>query len=69
LKHLTPVDAVWEKRERIMASRIRKIAACQGGRHIVHIAGWQHLVAKPGTLFSLLEDLMPKRVLLGSLYL
>jgi hypothetical protein len=31
-------------------------------------AGGQHLAAQPGTLFSLLEDLTPKRVLLGSFY-
>lgn len=67
-KHLIPTDEVWEKRERIMASRIRKIAAHYAGRHIVHIGGWQHLAAQPGTLFSLLEELMPKKVLLGSLY-
>jgi hypothetical protein len=67
-RHLIPVDKVGEKRERIMASRIRRIAARYGGRHIVHIGGWQHLAAQPGTLFSLLEDLTPKRVLLGSFY-
>ena len=67
-RRLIPTDKVGEKRERIMASRIRKIAAHYGGHHIVHIGGWQHLAAQPGTLFSLLEDLTPKRVLLGSLY-
>jgi hypothetical protein len=67
-RHLIPADAVGEKRERIMASRIRRIAAHYAGRHIVHIGGWQHLAAQPGTLFSLLEDLTPKRVLLASLY-
>jgi hypothetical protein len=68
-RRLIPTDEVWKKRERIMASRIRKIAAHYAGRHIVHIAGWQHLSAQPGTLFSLLEDLTPKRVLLGSFQL
>jgi hypothetical protein len=65
---LMPSDEVWEKRERIMANRIRKITTRYAGRQIVHIGGWQHLTAQPETLFSLLEDLMPKRVLLGSLY-
>jgi len=65
---LIPADEVWAKRERILASRIRKIAARYAGRHIVHIGGWHHLVAEPGTVFSLLEELMPKRVLLGSSY-
>jgi hypothetical protein len=67
-RHLIPADVVGEKRERIMASRIRRIAAHYAGRHIVHIGGWQYLAAQPGTLFSLLEDLTPKRVLLASLY-
>ncbi len=67
-KHLIPVDGVWEKRERIMAGRIKKIAAHYAGRHIVHIGGWQHLAARPGALFSLFEEPTPQRVLLGSLY-
>ncbi len=67
-RHLIPKDEVWEKRERIMASRIRKIAEYYAGRHIVHIGGWQHLAAQAGTLFSLLEELTPKKILLGSLY-
>jgi hypothetical protein len=66
--HLIPVDEVWGKRERIMASRIRKIAARYAGHHIVHIGGWQHLAARQGTLFCLLEDLTPQRVLLGHPY-
>jgi len=66
-KHLITANKVWEKRERIMASRIRNIAARYAGRSIVHIGGWQHLAVQPGTLFSLLEDLTPKRVLLRSI--
>lgn len=65
-RHFIPTDEVWENRERIMAIRIRKIAARYAGRHIVHIAGWQHLAAQPGTLFCHLDDLMPERVLLGT---
>jgi hypothetical protein len=65
---LRPVapNEVWKNRERIMASRIKKMAARHPSCHIVHISGWQHLAAGPETLFSLLEDLMPKRVLLGN---
>lgn len=63
-----PADEVWEKRERILASRIRKIVARYSERPIVYIGGWLHLVARQGTLFNLLEDLKPKRVLLGRLY-
>jgi hypothetical protein len=66
---LIPADDIWEKRERIMARRIRNIVARCGGRHIVHIAGWRHLDAHPETLFRLLEDLAPNRVLLNSLYI
>lgn len=59
----------WEKREHIMAERIKKIAAKYPRRTIVHIGGWQHLLAREGTLFNLLEELETKRVLLGRLYL
>jgi hypothetical protein len=62
-----PVDKFWEKRERIMACRIRNIVARYAGRRIVHIGGWKHLAAEPGTLFRLLEDLAPRRTLLASL--
>jgi hypothetical protein len=65
-RHLITLDRVWEKRERIMASRIRKIVARYRGGHLVHIGGWQHLTAQPATLFSCLVDLTPERVLLGS---
>ena len=58
-----------EKREHIMADRMRKIAAQYPGCPIVHVGGWQHLIAKQGTLFDLLEELDPKRILLGRLYL
>jgi hypothetical protein len=64
-----PMDEVWEKRERIMANRIRKLVAHYPTRHIVHIGGWQHLLSCKGALFNLLEDLDPRRVLLGRLCL
>lgn len=65
--HLIAADDVWKNRERIMASRIRKIVAQYPSCHIVHISGWQHLAARQGTLFHRLEDLKPKRILLGHL--
>lgn len=65
---LMPTDRVWEKRERILARRIRKILERYPGRTVVHVSGWQHLVARQGTLFNLLEDLKPRRVLLDHLY-
>jgi len=63
--HFIPTDEAWKTRERIMASRIRKIGAIHQGRHIIHIGGWQHLVPRQETLFNLLEDLKPRRILLG----
>lgn len=61
---LIPTDEDWQKRERSMAERIRKIVAKHQGHHIVHISGWQHLLSGKGTLFSLLEDLTQQRILL-----
>jgi hypothetical protein len=66
---LMHTDEECEKRENIMADRIRKIVAKYPESTIVHIGGWQHLVARQRTLFNLLENLEPKRVLLGRLYL
>ena len=62
---LIPTDEAWQQRERVMAGRIRKIVAEHEGRHIVHISGWQHLLSKKGTLFNLLEDLTPQRILVN----
>lgn len=62
-------NEVWERREHIMADRIRKIAAKYPGCTIVHVGGWQHLLARQGTLFNLIEELEPKRILLGRLSL
>jgi hypothetical protein len=62
---LMHTDEDWQKREHFMADRLRKIVATYQGRHIVHIGGWQHLVTKQGTLYNLLEDLKPQRILLG----
>jgi hypothetical protein len=68
LQH-SAMEEDYQKRVKIMADRIRKIMAKYSGRAIVHIGGWQHLVVGQGTLFNLLEDLEPKRILLGRLYL
>ena len=62
-------DEEWEKREHSMADRMRKITAQYPGCSIVHVGGWQHLIANQGTLFDLLEELEPKRIMLGRLYL
>ena len=64
LQHIY-TDEDWQKRERRMAERIRKIVTKHQGHHIVHICGWQHLLTRMGTLFNLLEDLTPQRILLN----
>jgi pheromone shutdown protein TraB len=54
-------------RDRWMASEIRRLLAAQRGAHLVHVGGWVHLVedARGETLYSLLADLAPQRLLLG----
>ncbi len=53
-------------RDRYMAKRIRKLLRSLNLRKLVHIGGWEHLVdaEKRETLFTLLSDLHPQRVLL-----
>lgn len=52
-------------RDRHLAAKIRALAQDQPG-HLVHIGGWVHLLDDPGgeTLYSLLSDLHPQRILL-----
>lgn len=52
-------------RDRHLAAKIRSLAQSQPG-HLVHIGGWVHLLDDPGgeTLYSLLSDLQPRRLLL-----
>jgi hypothetical protein len=52
-------------RDRHLAARIRSLAQSQPG-HLVHIGGWVHLLDDPDgeTLYSLLSDLQPRRLLL-----
>ncbi len=64
-----PEQEGWKKRDRVMAERIKKVLAKYPTAQVVHIGGWQHLLAQQGTLFNLLEDLNPKRILLGHLQL
>jgi hypothetical protein len=54
-------------RDRWMAKQIRQLLADRPGGHLVHVGGWVHLVedARGETLFSLLADLKPQRLLLG----
>jgi len=52
-------------RDRHLAERIRSLVRSQPG-HLVHIGGWVHLLDDPAgeTLYSLLADLQPRRILL-----
>lgn len=52
-------------RDRHLAEKIRSLAQSQPG-HLVHIGGWVHLLDDPAgeTLYSLLADLQPRRILL-----
>jgi hypothetical protein len=54
-------------RDRWMAAQIRRLLAARCGGHLVHVGGWVHLVedARGETLYSLLADLAPQRLLLG----
>jgi len=53
-------------RDRHMAGKIRGLIKGNPGRHLVHIGGWVHLVEdeQGETLFSLMADLEPRRMLL-----
>lgn len=53
-------------RDRNMAREIRRLLEARPGGRLVHIGGWVHLVEDDGgeTLYSLLRDLEPRRLLL-----
>jgi hypothetical protein len=55
------------ERESIMAEKIRGMVFQEAGGKIVHIGGWEHLLEFSGqsSLYSLLQDLHPQRVLLA----
>lgn len=56
-------------RDRHLAGKIRALRQrCPG--HLVHIGGWVHLIEDPAneTLYSLLRDLEPRRILLDPDY-
>jgi hypothetical protein len=52
-------------RDRHLAAKIRALVQSQPGQ-LVHIGGWVHLLDDPSgeTLYSLLGDLQPRRLLL-----
>lgn len=55
-----------EGRELIMAQRIRRLFLQAEGKKLAHIGGWEHLLELPEglTLYNLLKDLRPRRLLL-----
>ena len=64
---LTP--KAFQEREVYMAEKIRKLAQGINGGKILHVGGWEHLIDSPGgnSLFGLLKDMQPQRVLLSTL--
>lgn len=55
------------ERESIMAEKIRGLVLQGAGGKIAHIGGWEHLLEFSGqpSLYNLLQDLRPRRVLLA----
>jgi len=64
-----PTTSEVEEREAHMAQKIRRLVQQAGGKKILHIGGWEHLVEFPQgiSLFGLLKDFRPRRVLLSSI--
>jgi hypothetical protein len=64
----SPIQEVGE-REACMAEKIRRFAQQGNGKKILHIGGWEHLIAfsQGKSLFGLLRDLQPRRILLSPL--
>jgi hypothetical protein len=58
-----------EERDLHMAGRIRGILENRMGKKLIHVGGWEHLIELPDrkTLFTLLADLQPRRVILPGL--
>lgn len=55
------------QRESVMAEKIRFLVLQAEGNKVVHIGGWEHLLDFSGelSLYGLLKDLRPRRVLLA----
>lgn len=58
-----------KNREAYMAEKIRSFAQQGNGKKVLHIGGWEHLIEFPQgkSLFGLLKDLRPQRILLASM--
>ncbi len=55
-------------REAHMAEKIRSFVRREEGKKILHVGGWEHLIefSQAKSLFGLLQDLRPQRILLSS---
>jgi hypothetical protein len=56
-----------QEREAFMAEGIRQLFRLAQGQKVLHIGGWEHLLdlSAAGSLYGLLKDLHPQRVLLS----
>jgi hypothetical protein len=56
-------------REAHMAKKIRSFVQRAKGKKIMHVGGWEHLIefSQGKSLFNLLQDLRPQRILLSSM--
>jgi hypothetical protein len=56
-------------REAYMAEKIRGLVRQKNQRKALHIGGWKHIIELPEgkSLFGLVKDLQPKRIILGSM--
>ena len=63
------IPSALQEREVYMAGKIRELIRGINRGKILHVAGWEHLIDSPGgnSLFGLLKDLQPQRVLLSTL--
>jgi hypothetical protein len=57
------------RREAYMADKIRGFARQRNKEKALHIGGWEHLIELPEgkSLFGLVRDLQPKRIILDSM--
>ena len=64
-----PVAREIRRRETYMAEKIRNFFQQENGKKMLHIGGWEHLIEFPqgGSLFGLLQDLRPQRILVSSM--
>jgi hypothetical protein len=62
-----PKSPETQEREAFMAGEIRRLFRFAQGRKVLHLGGWEHLLELSGaiSLFGLLKDLRPERVLLS----